>query len=105
MPVDLIMVPYDSGHRGRRMGAGPLHFADNGAADRLRAAAGSVRETVVGVDPELPAEIAAAFDLARATAFAVRTARGRGSLPLVLAGNCITSLGVLAALPPHDTGI
>ncbi|HEX8242424.1 MAG TPA: arginase family protein [Longimicrobium sp.] len=105
MPVDLIVVPYDSGHRGRRMGAGPLRFVECGAAERLRAVAGGVRETVVGAELELPAEIATAFELARATAFAARSARGRGSLPLVLAGNCITSLGVLAALPPQGTGI
>jgi arginase len=104
MSIDLITVPYDSGHRGRRMGAGPLAFAEAGAAERLRAVAGSVRETAVGVEPELAAEIATAFDLARATAFAVRTALGRGSLPLVLAGNCISAAGTLAALPP-GTGV
>jgi len=105
MPIDLITVPYDSGHRGARMGAGPLRFLEAGAADRLRAAGSTVRETMVGVEPELPTEIAVAFDLARATAFAVRTALGRGSFPLVLAGNCITSLGVMAALSAEATGI
>ena len=104
MPLDLILVPYDSGHRGTRMGAGPLRFVEAGAAERLRAIAGSVRETTVGVEPELATEIATAFDLARATAFAVRAALGRSSFPLVLAGNCITSLGILAALPP-GTGV
>lgn len=104
MPIDLITVPYDSGHVGMRMGAGPLAFAEAGAAERLRVVAGSVRETAVGVKPELAAEIATAFDLARATAFAVRTALGRGSLPLVLAGNCISAVGTLAALSP-GTGV
>src|SRR3954454_24637700 len=105
MSIDLITVPYDSGHRGRRMGAGPLAFAEAGAAERLRAVAGSVRETAVGVSPEFPAEIATAFDLARATAFAVRVALGRGSFPLVLAGNCMTALGVLAPLSGPRTGV
>ncbi|HEX6746306.1 MAG TPA: arginase family protein [Longimicrobium sp.] len=104
MPVDLILVPYDSGHRGVRMGAGPMHFRDAGAAERLRVVAGSVRETTVGVEPELATEIATAFDVARATAFAVRAALGRSSFPLVLAGNCITSLGILASLGP-GTGV
>ncbi|HSU15981.1 arginase family protein [Longimicrobium sp.] len=105
MSIDLITVPYDSGHRGKRMGAGPLRFAEAGAAERLRAVAGSVRETAVGVEPELATEIATAFDLARATAFAVRTALGRGSLPLVLAGNCFSAVGTLAALPSAGTGV
>jgi arginase len=105
MPIDLITVPYDSGHRAARMGAGPLRFLEDGAAERLRAAAGAVRETMVGVEPELATETAVAFDLARATAFAVRAALGRGSFPLVLAGNCITSLGVMSALSGEPTGI
>lgn len=104
MPLDLICVPWDTARRGERMGAGPPHFTRNGAMDRLRAVAGSVRETVVGVQPDFPAEIATAFDVARATAFAVRAARGHGGFPLVLAGNCITSVGVLASLPP-GTGV
>jgi arginase len=104
MPVDLITVPYDSSLRGTRMGAGPTHFLENGAAERVRAVAGTVRETGVVTAPGFHAEIATAFDLARATAFAVRAARGHGAFPLVLAGNCVTALGVLASLPP-DTGI
>jgi arginase len=105
MPLDLICVPWDTARRGERMGAGPPHFVANGAAERLRAVAGSVRETVVGVQPVYPAEIATAFDVARATAFAVRAARGHGGFPLVLAGNCITALGVLASLPAEGTGV
>lgn len=104
MAVDLITVPWDSGRIGARMGAGPMRMVDGGAADRLRAA-GPVRETVVGTDPELAAEIATTFELARSTAFAVRTACGHGALPLVLAGNCMMALGVLAALPSTGTGV
>jgi arginase len=105
MPVDLITVPYDSALRGERMGAGPGHFVANGAVERLRAVAGPVRETAVEAAPGFRAEIATAFDLARATAFAVRAARGHGGFPLVLAGNCITAVGVLASLPAETTGI
>lgn len=104
MPLDLICVPWDTARRGERMGAGPPHFTRSGAMDRLREVAGEVRETVVGVQPDFPAEIATAFDVARATAFAVRAARGHGGFPLVLAGNCITAVGVLASLPP-GTGV
>jgi arginase len=105
MPVDLITVPYDSSVRDARMGAGPTHFLANGAAERLRGVADSVRETGVEAGPGFRAEIATAFDLARATAFAVRAARGHGGFPLVLAGNCAASLGVLASLPAATTGI
>ncbi|HEX8832035.1 MAG TPA: arginase family protein [Longimicrobium sp.] len=105
MLIDLIQVPYDSGHRDARMGAGPGHLVANGAVDRLREAGAQVRETAVGLEPGFTAEVRAAFDLARATAFAVRVARGRGSLPVVLAGNCISAVGTLAALPHPGTGV
>ena len=31
----ILLVPYDSGHRGLRMGSGPEHFVDNGLAQVL----------------------------------------------------------------------
>src|SRR5215207_1040668 len=105
MPVDLIMVPYDTARRGKRMGAGPDHFLENGAAKRLRAAAGRVRETSVGADRHFPAEVHTSFELARGIALAVRAARGHGALPLVLAGNCIASLGVLGGVETDGLGI
>jgi len=105
MPVDLITVPYDTARRGKRMGAGPDHFLENGAAKRLRAVAGRVRETSVGADRHFPAEVHTAFELARGIALAVRAARGHDALPLVLAGNCIASLGVLGGLGTEGLGI
>ena len=104
MAVDLIQVPYDTALRGVRMGRGPLWLAENGVAERLRAVDPEVRETVVEARP-FRAEIATAFELARSLALAVRSARGRGSFPLVLAGNCFTALGTLAALGTADTGV
>lgn len=105
MLIDLIQVPFDSGHRGERMGAGPGHLLAHGAVERLREVGATVRETAVGLEAGFSAEVAAAFDLARATAFAVRVARGRGSLPIVLAGNCISAVGTIAALPHPGTGV
>jgi arginase len=105
MPVDLITVPFDAGRRGKRMGAGPQHFVRHGAEARLKAVAGRVRLTDIGSQAAFRTEIATSFELARGIAFAVRAARGRGSFPLVLAGNCIASLGVLAALPSAGTGV
>jgi arginase len=105
MPVDLITVPYDTGRRGKRMGAGPDHLLAAGAAKRLRAVAGRVRETSVGADRHFPGEISSAFELARGISLAVRAARGHGALPLVLAGNCIASLGILGGLETEGLGI
>jgi hypothetical protein len=46
-PIDLVYVPYDSGHREVRMGRGPLHLCTHGASSRLRAAGLPAAETVI----------------------------------------------------------
>jgi len=99
MDVSLIAVPYDSAHRGERMGAGPLALLDAGLERRLTSRGHDVRVSLV----EPPAgswraEIRTAFELAGLVASAVREARAEGRLPLVLSGNCGVSLGVVAAL-------
>jgi arginase len=105
MAIDLIQVPYDSAQRDVRMGRGPLWLMENGAAQRLRAVDGEVRETMIEARPDFRAEIGTSFELSRSVALAVRAARGRGSFPLVLSGNCMTSLGVMAGLGSEGTGV
>jgi arginase len=95
----LIAVPYDSGVRGWRMGAGPDRLLDSGLEASLRAAGHAVSTEHV----ELPAgastaEIAAAFTLAAQLAGRVRAARAEGALPIVLAGNCASAIGTLSGL-------
>lgn len=95
MNVDLIVVPYDSGRRDFRMGRGPGHLLRNGLTEQLEAAGHAVTVTTletVGNDVE------SAFDLAAKIAAAVRTADHAGRLPVILAGNCISSLGGFAGL-------
>jgi arginase len=103
-PVHLLVVPYDSGHRGVRMGQGPGQLAGHGAAARLRAAGRTVTEAVVELEQPFPAEIAAAFALHRALAEHVRAAATAGAFPLVLAGNCNSAVGVAAGLASADGG-
>lgn len=95
----LIAVPYDSGVRGWRMGAGPDRLLGAGLEARLRAAGHAVSTEHV----ELPAgaataEIAATFTLAAQLADRVRAARAEGTLPIVLAGNCASAIGTLSGL-------
>lgn len=99
MDVELIQVPYDSGHCEARMGRGPGHLLDAGAAGVVGgAAAGGVHVTRLDTELAFPAEIGVAFDLARKLSGDVARARRAGAFPLVLAGNCITALGTLAGL-------
>ena len=78
-------VPYDSGHKGLRMGAGPFRLA---------------RE--LGVEPEEIApvsewrmEIRTSFELYRALAARVA---GANDFPVVLGGNCGNAIGAAAGV-------
>jgi arginase len=97
--VRLIAVPYDSGIRGWRMGAGPIHLLESGLEAHLRSRGRAVetRWIEAPTDPP-PVEIRTTFQLAAGVANAVRQARTDGALPVVLAGNCATAMGTLAGL-------
>jgi arginase len=87
--IQVIVVPYDSGRRGERMGAGPLRLLEAGVVGRIEAAGHDVQVTIVETTPgRWPGEIAAAFDLAGQVAALVREAIDVGAFPLVLSGNC-----------------
>jgi arginase len=109
MSIHTILVPYDSGHRGARMGRGPLHAREHGAIDRLRASGHDVTESVIEDPAAFPTEIGTAFALHRALAERVRATVANGDFPLILAGNCGSALGtvsgVRAATPNTDPGI
>ncbi|MGH7482046.1 MAG: arginase family protein [Longimicrobiales bacterium] len=98
MDIELIEVPYDSGHRALRMGAGPAALVDAGLVARLESAGHVVARSRVETDVEFPTEADVAFDLAARLAERVAAARDRGGLPFVLSGNCMMAAGVVAGL-------
>lgn len=106
MDVRLISVPYDTARRGYRMGAGPDALLSAGLAHGLEAAGHAVVIKVLTVEEEpAPAEIATAFELSRSLAAEVRAARETRALPVVLTGNCISALGVVAGLGGRSTAV
>src|SRR3954453_22361985 len=102
MDIQLLLVPYDSGHRGWRCGAGPEHLVRAGLPAHLERQGHTVTAIpIIEDDPANPsAEIRTAFELARRLATAVRSARSAGHVPLVLNGNCNTAVGTLSGLTP-----
>lgn len=87
------------------MGQGPGHLVTGGAVNRL-AAAGHIVETIrVSPRDPFPTEISAAFNTAGEISRQVRTALRQRRFPLVLAGNCMASLGAVAGLPPEGRGL
>ena len=86
------------------MGAGPQRLIESGIERELTADDHRVTATVIDLtDSSWTAEIATAFELMRRVAAAINTTKA--GLPVILAGNCITTIGALATYPPSRTGI
>ncbi|MGB9178193.1 MAG: arginase family protein [Pyrinomonadaceae bacterium] len=98
MDVQIIAVPYDSGHRSQRMGLGPEHFLRRGLEDALRAKGHDARVSTIEAQESFQAEIKTAFELHRRLSESVGEACSRQRFPLVLSGNCNSSLGTLAGV-------
>jgi arginase len=96
--VAIFAVPYDSGHRALRMGAGPEHFLSNGMENALAATGHGVSSEILEARSSFLTEITTTFELLGVVAGRVRGAAGSGDLPLVLSGNCIATVGVIAGL-------
>src|SRR4051812_10556538 len=99
MDTTLLLVPYDSGQRSVRMGAGPQHLCDSGLTDHLTRSGHTV--AVQMIEPEAQnwrAEVQTSFELMRAVAKNVRAARAAKRFPVVLSGNCNAAIGVIAGL-------
>ena len=102
MDIQLLLVPYDSGQRGWRCGAGPEHLVHAGLPAHLERQGHRVTAIhIIEDNPAYPAaEIRTAFELTRRLATAARSARTAGHFPLVLGGNCNTAVGTLSGLTP-----
>lgn len=106
MDIQLLAVPYDSGKRGVRMGAGPEKLLDLGLERALRDGGHTVHTKVAEISPDSwHAEVQTSFELMRMLAHAVHQARQAGRFPIVLAGNCSTAVGTLAGLSAASAGI
>jgi arginase len=102
----VFVVPYDSGIRHYRMGAGPPQLIERGIAQRIEPLGYSVSVEEINPDGSPPhAEIAAAFSIARNLSQRVRAAVAAGEFPLVLSGNCNTSLGTISGLDRSARGV
>jgi len=105
MRIQLIQVPYDSGHRGIRMGRGPEHFITQGADQRLRQHGHDVEVVCIKTTDSFPAEIVTTFTLHQVLAECVKTAINQGQFPLVLSGNCNSCIGTLAGMQQLPTPV
>lgn len=104
--VSIIVVPYDSGNPGLRMGQGPEHLLANGLIEALRSEGHRPSVTTLRHEGEPPAEVSTAFELQGLVSDQVRLALADGEFPMVLSGNCNTAaLGALAGFGREGLGI
>src|SRR3982751_351776 len=94
MTLHAFALPYDSGHEGLRMGAGPL---------RLRSLFDDVEE--IHAPPGWRAEIRTSFVLYGALAPRVRECVKRGETPVILSGNCGACAGAAAGIGSDRLGL
>jgi arginase len=99
MDIRLLLVPYDSGQRSVRMGAGPDYLQTAGLAEELEKQGHKVTSHVIeAATINWRAEVQTSFELMRSVAAQVREARAEEEFPLVLSGNCLSAVGVIAGL-------
>src|ERR687894_2429842 len=79
--VSVVVVPYDSGHRGLRMGAGPEHLVEGGLAEALWTGGRGPSFATVRPEVDPPAEVATAFELHGLVSGRVRDALAEGRVP------------------------
>lgn len=104
-PVTLIEVPYNMGVEGVGVGAGPPRLIAAGAAGLLSYRGIPAQVEHVRMRDMRSKGLDAVVDVNRLVRTAVRSAVEQESLPVVLAGNCVTSIGVLGGLEPASAGI
>jgi arginase len=105
MQIHILTVPYDSGHYNTRMGAGPLHLLHRGLEIVLQDSGHQVVIEELKPARSFHAEIATAFDLQRQVAERVSALAPNNVFPLVLSGNCNTSVGTLSGIGAESIGV
>jgi arginase len=105
MMMTVLMIPYDSGHEGVRLGSGPRYLVDNGAVELLRRFGHAPSVETIRDVCDLPSEIGTTFRVCGKLATRVRDIQSGDAMPVVLSGNCFVAVGAVAGLGASDTGV
>ena len=97
MKIAIILAPYDSGHYQSGHGLGPEAIISAGLTDELSLHGHDVTVEDIGkVGDAQEREISTGFAVCQAIAGKVDASRAQGWFPIVLAGNCLTTVGAVA---------
>jgi len=105
MNIQIIQVPYDSGHKNIRTGRGPNHFLQHRVDQILRDGGHQVDSYRIESSASFTTEIGTAFELNRLLAEQVSSAIRSKLFPIVLAGNCNSCLGTIAGIGSSRLGV
>ena len=103
--IRIIAAPYHAGACNERVGAGPTRLLADGLEPALRNADFDTKMTMIPPVDEYEGEIGRTFEVKRRIAAAVAEARAAGAFPMVLAGNCNSTVGVWAGLGDDEAGL
>lgn len=105
--LEAILVPYEVERDDTGMARGPRELLGRGFLETLQRSGWTLHQTEVWSRMENGSKADVVADLGRGIARAVASAHGRKRFPLVLAGGCLSSIGVVAGLQRmgRDLGI
>ena len=105
MQVRLILVPYMAGDERAGSALGPARYMEAGAEQRLRMVGHRVRVVEAERGAPFQDSVNSSFAVCKRVALAVKDAVEAGELPMVLAGGCDVSKGVLSGFVHASTGV
>ena len=105
MNIQVIQVPYDSGHESLRTGRGPDYFLQRGMSQLLESEGHSVEVHRLESKETFRADIETTFELDRLLADQVNAAISKDAFPFVLSGACHSCVGLLAGLGSESVGM
>jgi arginase len=105
LQIQLIHVPYDSGHKSVRCGIGPDHFLQNGVDQILKKEGHEVEVQNIEVNTTFVTEIGTTFEIIKLIATSVNSGICNKKFPIVLSGNCNSCLGTIAGIQSENLGV
>ena len=105
MNIQIIQIPYDSGNKNMRSGLGPDKFLQHRLDTILSNNGHDVSIQCIESKNPFATEIGTTIELNRLLSERVKLARESGKFPLILAGNCNSSLGTIAGIGQDPLGI
>ena len=100
--IKLILVPYDSGNYASRHGLAPQAFLDQNLVKELEYQGHQVNTVEITDTTPLKSEISTSFKLMSMISEATHQAENEGAIPVVIAGNCNSSVGAVSGLIKDD---